>query len=138
MPQKQNDDEQSHDKHSADAPMVGIFWLDSNGRVYGKGERLDEAETHGDFIICRHGHYECWSAIEGLSLEFAGRHYEDVDRGRVTYAVRQAKFIVFLPKEYQTPKKAKARAAVKAYFNLSSDHVVYDFNDEHYQRTEWR
>jgi len=122
----------------AGAPMVGIFWFDSKGKVHGFGEPLRDAEEHGDFRICRRDHYETWHAIEEMSPEFKDKEYEDVDRGRITYDVKREKFVVYLPKEYQAAKMAKARRNINSYFNLPREFVEYDYTDEHYQKTEWR
>lgn len=122
---------------AAAMPAVGLFWLDSNGKVFGFRAPTRDADTYGDFVIYSRSHYEDWGRIQGESVDFRGKQYEDVPRGRVVFNIKKRTFTVFLPCEYRKTEYAEARLNINSFFRLPPSLVRYDYNDEHYQRTDW-
>ena len=115
----------------ASAPCVGIFWVDTKkANVYSDKSKIRDADEYGGFKIHKRCHYEAWGHIQQENPQWKGVQYEDIPRGRVTFDIKQSKFIVTMCPMLNKPK---FKDAVVEEFDLPHGHYEFDFDDEHYE-----
>ncbi|HOK04407.1 MAG TPA: hypothetical protein P5270_05395 [Victivallales bacterium] len=126
-------------KTSDQSIFVGIFWIDTKNsrapKIYSIKTPLEKAETYGCFKIHTGSHYEQWREVQAMNPAWVGEEYEDVPRGRVAFNNISRKSIVLMGRKFR--RRKDVQDLIIADFCLSKDGIVWDFDDEHYQETEW-
>jgi len=119
---------------------VGIFWIDlmskTGPQIYAIRISLKDADRYGKFNIYPRSHYEEWYKIQKMNHRWKGMEYEDIPRGRVAYDRECKKFLVLLGRKFKEEKAVLDRIILE--FALSRNQIIWDFDDEHYQETEWQ
>lgn len=115
----------------ASQPEVGIFWIDdSDGTMFADSVSLEDAEQAGDFCDYGGSHYVVWGKAIRANPKWKGLEYEQIPRGRVVYKKdpKKPEFIVYMAK-----RSVKFKSKVIRRFKLPTEHIRFDFSDEHYQ-----
>jgi len=126
---------------AASERFVGIFWMvpDATGVLVADRTSLADAERYGAFLTHPRGHYDVWSAWQGLGpaglsrrglpAAIAWHEYEDCPRGRIVFNTEDGGFVIYADRSLQTPT---AVDVVKARFGLTAARTVVR-GDPHYR-----
>lgn len=109
-------------------PRVGIFWINGE-ELIAFSVPLDRAENVGGIVNYPHGHVHIWPLVLRSHPQLAGKEYEEVPRGRVSYLADANSFNLLLPSAYLNNRRLTANAIDK--FGLRKAHVRI-MADEHY------
>ena len=74
--------------------LVGIFWWFQR-RLITDTSTLSEAEPYGDLLTHAIGHLEYWTALQAAGAVPAETDYAQPPRGRVSYDMRQKRFLLY-------------------------------------------
>ena len=110
---------------------IGIFWVYKN-QVIGKARDLGEGqETVPGIIDSPDSHIDLWEFDASFVVPFPelkGSEYQDIPRGRVLYATKASKAIVYMDKVLHTQA---TRNLVADFFQLKNGEIIWKI-DDHY------
>lgn len=96
---------------------VGAFWVFPGSRVQGEACSLSTSERVGGYCNGLQGHDALWPGVV-KPVDFLGRGYGTVPRGRVLYRESESCFVVFAAPEIVRDRVA--REAVEEFYSLSA------------------
>ncbi|ATI80956.1 hypothetical protein [Sphingobium yanoikuyae] len=133
-------------EYNPDGPCVGIFWrvqTSAGPKLVSHVVSLTDADEYGDFLTHPTGHYEIWegwqaagaAAIKrmGLPIEIASSDYEEHPRGRVVFARRAERFIIYADRKLQVKAIIDD---IKELFAIVDRNCVVR-SDSHYITGRW-
>lgn len=107
---------------------LGIFWI-IDGEIVAFSVPLDRAEHVGGFANYPHGHAQMWPFLVRTRRELAGREYESLPRGRVTFDARVQMFNLWMPSSLARELEVVHR--VRSQFDLPESQTFVGA-DAHY------
>lgn len=111
-------------------PELAVFWGNIKPlKLYYDAVSLRDAENYGEFKIHGGGHFELWNKICPQNPNWELSEYEDIPRGRVNFHVPSKIFTVSMCPKLNKPA---IKNLIINTFNLPTENVKFDFNDEHY------